>query len=279
METIEELKKQIEDLQDQVTRQEKLASLGMLTAGIMHEIRNPMNFIMNFSMMSGGLLDDLEEDLKDAEDKIDAEDLEDIREIMDDLHENLSKINEHGERATSIMQNILQYSRGKADMFIPSDVCALVKEYVWLGFHAMRANYQGFNVTIGEDYQENLPQLEVIPQDITRAVLNVLNNAYYAVWEKKQTLGDDYHPEVNVSVKKEGEELVIRIQDNGKGMSDEVKENLYKSFFTTKPVGHGTGLGMSITRDIIENKHHGRIEFTSEENVQTTFSLIIPMKK
>ena len=279
METIEELKKQIEELQDQVKRQEKLASLGMLTAGIMHEIRNPMNFIMNFSKMSGGLLEDLEDDLKHSEDKIDKDDLEDIREIMEDLHENFKRINEHGERATSIMQNILQYSRGKADVFIPSDVCALVKEYVWLGFHAMRANYQGFNVTIGEDYPENLPRLEVIPQDITRAVLNVVNNAYYAVWEKKQAEGDQYHPEVNVSVKQEGEELVIKIQDNGKGMSEEVKANLYKSFFTTKPVGHGTGLGMSITRDIIENKHHGRIEFTSEENVQTTFSLIIPMKK
>ena len=279
METIEELKKQIKDLQDQVERQEKLASLGMLTAGIMHEIRNPMNFIMNFSKMSGGLLEDLEDDLKNSEDKIEKDDLEDIREIMEDLHENLSKINEHGERATSIMQNILQYSRGKADVYIPSDICALVKEYVWLGFHAMRANYQGFNVTVGEDYQDNLPKLEVIPQDLTRAVLNVLNNAYYAVWDKTQSAGDAYHPEVNVSVKQEGEELVIKIQDNGKGMTDEVKANLYKSFFTTKPVGHGTGLGMSITRDIIENKHHGRVEFTSEENVQTTFSLIIPMKK
>lgn len=279
METIEDLKKEIEDLRNQVQQQEKLASLGMLTAGIMHEIRNPMNFIMNFSKMSGSLLDDLEDDLKNSEDKIAKDDLEDIRDIMEDLHENLSKINEHGERATSIVQNILQYSRGKADVYIPSDICALVKEYVWLGFHAMRANYLNFNVAITEDYQENLPKIEVVPQDLTRAVLNVLNNAYYAVWEKKQSLGDDYHPEVTVSVKQEGEELVIRISDNGKGMSEEVKANLYKTFFTTKPVGHGTGLGMSITRDIIENKHHGRIEFTSEENVQTTFSLIIPVKK
>ena len=277
METIEELKEQINNLQTQVKQQEKLASLGMLTAGIMHEIRNPMNFIINFSKISETLLKDLDEDLQDAEEAIDKEDLEDIQEIMADLKENLDKIQEHGDRAMSIVQNILMYSRGKEDMFIPTDVCKLIKEYVWLGYHAMRANYPGFNVAIREDYAESLPMIQVIPQELSRAVLNVLNNAYYAVWEKQQS-NKDYDPEVCVSIVLEGKELQINIKDNGKGMSKEVQEKLYKTFFTTKPVGHGTGLGMSITRDIIENRHHGRIEFSSEENVQTIFSLIIPVK-
>lgn len=278
METIEQLKRQVESLQDQLRQQEKMATLGLLTAGIVHEIRNPLNFVINFSKLSGDLIKDLEEDIEANTADIDGDDVEDIRDIMESLKENLQKIKEHGDRAISIIQNILLYSRGKEDEFIPTDVCKLVKEYVWLSYHAMRANLKNFNISILEDYGKDIPMMSVVPQDLSRAVLNVMNNACYAVWDKAQNGDADYKPTVSVKVERQAEELVISITDNGVGMSPEVKQRLFETFFTTKPTGQGTGLGMFITRSIIEEKHHGRIEFDSEEGRFTTFSLIIPIK-
>lgn len=277
MENIEDLKQEIANLQGQIKRLEKMSSLGVLTAGIMHEIRNPLNFVINFSKMSTGLLKDFEEDLEANESKIDEDDLDDMRNIMGDLQNNLTKIMEHGERAFDIIQDILLYSRGKEGERLPTDLCKLVKEYVWLSYHAMRANYKNFNVKVKESYEASLPKLNVVPQDISRAVLNVVNNACYTVWEKSQELGEVYHPELDITVRKVDNEVEIVVGDNGKGMSEEVKQKLYDNFFTTKPVGQGTGLGMNITRDIIENKHHGHISFASTEGEGTTFSLFIPM--
>lgn len=279
MDTVEQLKEELDKLRDQLRQQEKLASLGLLTAGIVHEIRNPLNFVINFSKLSDNLLNDLVEDLEDNIDKLPEDDADDINDIMDDLRENLAKIKEHGERATSIIQNILQYSRGKEGERIPSDVNALVHEYVWLGYHAMRANYNGFNVSINEQYVEGVSNIMVVPQDISRAVLNVVNNAFYAVWERSKAEGEDYHPTVDISTTSNGEQFTITISDNGNGMSETVKAKLYENFFTTKPVGHGTGLGMAITRDIIVNKHRGTVDFESTENIGTTFKLTIPISK
>ena len=279
METIEELKNQIASLQEQVKQQEKMATLGLLTAGIVHEIRNPLNFVVNFSKLSADLIRDLGEDLENIEAvKAQDEDWEDIQDIMENLQENLQKIREHGDRATSIIQNILLYSRGKEDEFIPTDVCKLVKEYVWLSYHAMRASLKNFNISIQETYEEGIPMQPIIPQDLSRAVLNVMNNACYAVWEKAQRSAVDFKPTVEIHVYREGTELYIAIKDNGIGMTDEVKQRLFETFFTTKPTGQGTGLGMYITRNIIENKHHGRIEFDSQAGEFTTFTLIIPLK-
>lgn len=278
METTEQLKQQVENLQEQLKQQEKLASLGLLTAGIVHEIRNPLNFVINFGKLSSDLLKGLEEDLEDMEKDVDEETREDIRDIMASLDENLQKIKEHGERAISIIQNILLYSRGKEDERIPTDVCKLVKEYVWLSYHAMRANLKDFNISVEEQYDEGIPLQSVVPQDLSRAVLNVMNNACYAVWEKSQTGLKDYKPTVSVKVARQGNELAISITDNGTGMSEEVKQRLFDTFFTTKPTGQGTGLGMYITRKIIEEKHQGRIEFDSEHGQFTTFTLIIPLK-
>lgn len=278
METTEQLKQQVENLQEQLKQQEKLASLGLLTAGIVHEIRNPLNFVINFGKLSRDLIKELGEDLEDVEKDVDEETLEDIRDIMASLNENLEKIKEHGERAISIIQNILLYSRGKEDERIPTDVCKLVKEYVWLSYHAMRANLKDFNISVEEQYEEGIPLQSVVPQDLSRAVLNVMNNACYAVWEKSQTGLKDYKPTVSVKVARQGNELAISITDNGTGMSEEVKQRLFDTFFTTKPTGQGTGLGMYITRKIIEEKHQGRIEFASEHGQFTTFTLIIPLK-
>ena len=279
MDTVEQLKEELDKLRDQLRQQEKLASLGLLTAGIVHEIRNPLNFVINFSKLSDNLLNDLVEDLEDNIDKLPEDDADDINDIMDDLRENLAKIKEHGERATSIIQNILQYSRGKEGERIPSDVNALVHEYVWLGYHAMRANYNGFNVTIEENFKDNIPMTAVVPQDVSRAILNVVNNAFYAVWEWTNSESEDYRPTVTVDVDYNDTDIVVAIADNGMGMSEEVKQKLYDNFFTTKPVGHGTGLGMAITRDIIVNKHGGTVAFDSTENVGTTFKLTIPIAK
>jgi len=269
---------EIEQLKQQLEKQEKLASLGMLSAGIAHEIQNPLNFVINFSKMSNKLLDDLTALMDDNAAKLADGDREELGDIVADLKENMMQIVEHGERAVSIIQGILLVSRGKENEFIPSDVCHIVKEYVRLSYHAMRANHQGFNVTIHEDYQEGLPQMMVIPQDLSRAVLNVMNNACYAVWNKSQTAGADYQPTIEVKVAG-GDGVTITIADNGEGMSDEVKQRLFDNFFTTKPIGQGTGLGMGITRDIIENKHGGKLTFESEQGKGTTFTLSIPEKK
>ena len=253
--------------------------MGMLSAGIAHEIQNPLNFVINFSKMSDKLLKDLSEIVADNEDNLSEDDREEVEDIVADLKENLGKIVEHGERAISIIRGILLVSRGKENEFLPTDICKLVKEYVWLSYHAMRANQKNFNISIHETYEEGLPPIMVIPQDLSRAVLNVMNNACYAVWKKSQTAEAAYQPEVNISVKTADGNVIISIADNGEGMTDEVKQRLYENFFTTKPVGQGTGLGMAITRDIIEDKHQGHLTFESEEGKGTTFVFTIPIKK
>ena len=273
------MEQEINQLKEKLQKQEKLASLGILSAGIAHEIQNPLNFVINFSKMSDKLLKDLMEIVEDNEDKIPEEDREDLEDIVEDLKENMGKIVEHGERAISIIRGILLVSRGKDNEFLPTDVCKIVKEYVWLSYHAMRANHKGFNLTIREQYAEGIPQIMVIPQDLSRAVLNVMNNACYTVWKKAQTSDSSYQPEVSISVEMKDGNVVISLKDNGEGMNDEVKQKLFENFFTTKPVGEGTGLGMAITRDIIENKHGGKISFDSKEGEGTTFTFTIPIKK
>lgn len=270
--------KQLETLKEQLRQQEKMASLGMLSAGIAHEIQNPLNFVINFSKISDKLLNDLTEIVEDNIDKFPDDDRHEVDDIMADLKENMAKIAEHGERAINIIQDILMASRGKENEFLPTDVSKLVKEYVWLAYHALRAARKGFNISIHEHYQEDIPKILAIPQDLSRAVLNIVNNACYTVWHKSLTAGDDYTPELDVSVSMDGGDIVIRIADNGEGMSDEVKQRLFENFFTTKPIGQGTGLGMGITRDIIENKHAGSLKFLSTLGQGTTFTFTIPVR-
>lgn len=281
-EDVEGLKKQVEYLQQQVNKQEKMASLGVLSAGIAHEIQNPLNFVINFSKMSVKLLDDLQEIVDDCADKLGEDDAADIEDISVDLKENLAKIQEHGERAISIIRGILLQSRGKAGEFLPTDVGKLVHEYVWLSYHAMRANDKNFNISIHEEIEEGMPQMMVIPQDLSRAVLNVMNNACYTVKERTACESGDYTPTITVVVSlnrnEDPAQLRIDIKDNGMGMSKEVQEKIYENFFTTKPAGQGTGLGMSITNEIITKNHNGRILFESEPKVGTVFSFIIPVK-
>lgn len=273
--TIEE-QKQIEVLQEQLHTQEKMASLGILSAGIAHEIQNPLNFVINFSKMSSKLLDDLMDIVEECKDKLGDDDADEIGDISTDLKENLEKIQEHGERAISIIRGILLQSRGKDGEFLPTDVCNLVHEYVWLSYHAMRANYKGFNISIHEEYPEGMQKIMVIPQDLSRAVLNVMNNACYTVKERSERDGDDYKPAITVKVEDGENDFSIIIKDNGMGMSEETRNQLFNTFFTTKPIGQGTGLGMSITNDIITKNHKGKILVETAPDEGSTFTFIIP---
>ncbi len=271
-----EEQKQIEVLQEQLHTQEKMASLGMLSAGIAHEIQNPLNFVINFSKMSSKLLDDLMDIVEECKDKLGDDDADEIGDISTDLKENLEKIQEHGERAISIIRGILLQSRGKDGEFLPTDVCNLVHEYVWLSYHAMRANNKGFNISIHEEYPEGMQNIMVIPQDLSRAVLNVMNNACYTVKERSERDGDDYKPAITVKVEDGANDFSIIIKDNGMGMSEETRKQLFNTFFTTKPIGQGTGLGMSITNDIITKNHKGKILVETAPDEGSTFTFIIP---
>jgi signal transduction histidine kinase len=272
----------MEDVQyykEQLKRQEKLASLGLLSAGIAHEVQNPLNFVINFSKTSQKIISEINEIIEENCDKIPDEDREDIVASSEDLRSNLEKILSHAERAVNIVRDILQMSRGKENEMLPTDICRIVKEYVWLSYHAMRANLKNFNISIKEQYAEGAPIVKVIPQDLSRAVLNLMNNACYAVWSRQQTAPSDYQPEISVNVTFSDTHFTIIIADNGTGMSDEVKQKLYDNFFTTKPAGQGTGLGMSITREIVETKHKGRLSFDSTEGKGTCFTIEIPITK
>ena len=282
-EEMESLKKQVEYLQEQLHKQEKMASLGLLSAGIAHEIQNPLNFVINFSKMSVKLLEDLKDIVEDCSDKLGEDDAADLQDISEDLQENLTKIQEHGERAISIIRGILLHSRGKAGEKLPTDVGQLVHEYVWLSYHAMRANDKSFNIAIQEDIPEKMPKVMVVPQDLSRAVLNVMNNACYTVKERAGLEGPDYKPAVSVKVSLQTDggadgELTVVITDNGMGMTPEIQAKIFENFFTTKPAGQGTGLGMSITYDIIVKNHGGRLLVESQPKVGTTFTFIIPVK-
>ena len=274
---------ELEILRKQLLEQQKFASLGKLSAGIAHEIQNPLNFVINFSKMSERLLADLKDIVSDLEGKIDEDDAADLEDIADDLSTNMEKIKEHGERAISIIQGILLISRGKTGERLPTDIPHLVHEYVWLAYHSQRANDKSFNVSIKEDYQEGMEKLMVIPQDLSRAILNVVNNAYYAIKQRtvkeQEEKNESYVPTLSVAVSTESGKLVIVISDNGTGIPADIRERLFRETITTKPIGQGTGLGMQITHDIIVNNHHGEITIASEEGEGTSFTFLIPIEK
>jgi len=282
---MENQKQKIERLQLQIEKLEKLSSLGTLSAGIAHEIQNPLNFVINFSKLSAKLVNDLEEIIGEEKDALPLEYQEkiapfheELEEIIRDLHTNLLKIEEHGNRATSIVRGVLLYSRGKDDEFMPTNLQLLVKEYVWLSYHSMRANYKGFNISIQEHYDESIPLVDLVPQDLSRAVLNLMNNACYAVYSKSKITPIGYEPVIRIDLRKENNYAQLIIEDNGIGITDEVRDNIFTAFFTTKPVGEGTGLGLSITKSIIEDKHNGTIELETKENEFTRFTIRIPLK-
>ena len=261
--------------QDRLVQTQKLASLGQLTAGIAHEIKNPLNFVNNFSAVSVELIDELREALGSAhfDNKLRAE----ISEIADTLQGNLDKVVQHGKRADAIVKNMLLHSRQGSGEHRPVDINALVDESLNLAYHGARAEKQGFNITLEKSFDPAAGEVDLFPQEITRALLNLISNGFYAATKRKaEANGGDYEPTLAVATKNLGSSVEIRIRDNGTGIPPEVKEKLFSPFFTTKPAGEGTGLGLSISHDIIVKQHGGSIEVDTEPGVFTEFRIVLP---
>ena len=273
-----ELARSLEDLrtaQDRLVQTEKLASLGQLTAGIAHEIKNPLNFVNNFSAVSVELIDELREALGGAH--LDGKLRAEIAGIADMLQGNLDKVVQHGKRADAIVKNMLLHSRQGSGEHRPVDINALVEESLNLAYHGARAEKQGFNITLERSFDPAAGEVDLFPQEITRALLNLISNGFYAATKRKaEANGGDYEPRLAAATKNLGDRVEITIRDNGTGIPPEVKEKLFSPFFTTKPAGEGTGLGLSISHDIIVKQHGGSIEVDTQPGEFTEFRIVLP---
>jgi signal transduction histidine kinase len=263
-------------LRAELTVQEKLASLGALTAGIAHEIKNPLNFVMNFAELSEALIEEQRKKIEAFEGKIAEEKLTALRELSDDLRVNLAKIREHGGRADSIIGSMLAHSRGKPGERRASDLNALVREYVNLAFHGIRAQDHAFQSAIVGDYDPNVGLVDVVPQDLSRVFLNVAGNAFYALQRKTRNAPAGFQPTLTASTRVAGDRVEVRIRDNGAGIPRAVRDRIFDPFFTTKPAGEGTGLGLSISYEIVVREHRGDIRVESQEGEFTEFIISIP---
>ncbi|MFO7722693.1 MAG: ATP-binding protein, partial [Bacteroidales bacterium] len=262
--------------QAQLVQSEKMASLGQLTAGIAHEIKNPLNFVNNFAELSIDLARELEEEVEKLSDNLEEKDVDFLREMIGDIRMNIRRINDHGKRADSIVRGMLLHSRGQSGEMQPTDINALLAEYVNLGYHGMRAQDPNFNIKIESDYDKSIGLINVVPQNLSRVFLNIINNACYATHEKKKQLKDAYFPVLSVSTKNKPETVEIHIRDNGKGIPREVLEKVFNPFFTTKPPGQGTGLGLSLSYDIVVQEHKGTLKVESTEGEYAEFLIDIP---
>jgi len=275
-----ELAKSLDDLrtaQDRLVQTEKLASLGQLTAGIAHEIKNPLNFVNNFSSVSSELVGELRDALKGV--NLDSKLRTEIDEIADMLQGNLEKVVQHGKRADSIVKNMLLHSRQGSGEHRFVDVNSVVEESLNLAYHGARAEKQGFNITLHKSFDPKAGEVDLFPQEITRVLLNLIMNSFYAATKRKtEANGADYEPTLAAATKSLGDSVEIRIRDNGTGIPPEVKEKMFNPFFTTKPAGEGTGLGLSISHDIIVKQHGGSIEVDTEPGQYTEFRIVLPRK-
>ncbi|MEO5946495.1 MAG: ATP-binding protein [Chitinophagaceae bacterium] len=265
-ETNSALHQSLDDLkaaQTQLVQAEKMASLGELTAGIAHEIQNPLNFVNNFSEVSKELLDEMKEE-------IDKGNYDDAKEIANDVIQNLEKINHHGKRADGIVKGMLQHSRTSSGQKEFTDINALADEYLRLAFHGLRAKDKTFNAAMRTDYDDNIGLIKIIPQDIGRVILNLITNAFYVVTEKKKQLPEGYEPVVSVSTKKENASIIIKVADNGNGIPQKILDKIFQPFFTTKPTGQGTGLGLSLSYDIVK-AHGGELKVETKDGEGSTF--------
>ena len=264
---------QLKATQNQLIQSEKMASLGELTAGIAHEIQNPLNFVNNFSEVSVELVGELrEEDVKSTRDA----DL--VAELLDDLEQNLQKITHHGGRAASIVRGMLEHSRTSTGQKEPTHINALADEYLRLAYHGLRAKDKDFNATLQTVFDENLKTVNAIPQDIGRVLLNLFTNAFYAVGQRQKLDEPHYQPTVTVTTQCNADQAIITVQDNGTGIPDAVKDKVFQPFFTTKPTGEGTGLGLSLAYDIITKGHNGQLAIESQEGAGTKMIIQLPRK-
>ena len=266
-----EIRQTLENLkatQSQLIQSEKMASLGELTAGIAHEIQNPLNFVNNFSEVNKELLIEMNEEIEKGN-------LEEVKSIAKDVTENEEKINHHGKRADAIVKGMLQHSRSSSSKKEPTDINALADEYLRLAYHGLRAKDKSFNASMKTDFDETLEKINVIPQDIGRVILNLITNAFYVVNEKKKSGIENYEPKVTVSTKMLNDKVEIKVADNGNGIPQKVLDKIFQPFFTTKPTGQGTGLGLSLSYDIVK-VHSGELIVETKEGEGTIFSVILP---
>jgi two-component system NtrC family sensor kinase len=274
----QELAASLDDLrkaQDRLIQSEKLASLGQLTAGIAHEIKNPLNFINNYSALSRELIGELADAIKGG--AINEAAHGEAGELIGAISGNLDKIVQHGKRADSIVKNMLLHSREGSGERSTTNVNAMVEEALNLAYHGARAEKPSFNVTIVKSLDPNAGAAEVYGQEMTRVLLNLISNGFYATSKRKQTAADGaYEPTISASTGDLGPKVEIAIRDNGTGISDEVKAKMFNPFFTTKPAGEGTGLGLSLSHDIVVKQHGGAIEVSTEPNAFTEFSIVLP---
>ena len=258
----------LKSTQAQLIQSEKMASLGELTAGIAHEIQNPLNFVNNFSEVSTELLDEMKEELEEGN-------TEDAIEIADDLVKNLEKILHHGKRADSIVKGMLEHSRSSDGEKQLTDINSLADEYLRLAYHGLKAKDKSFNASIHTNYDERIEKIEVVPQEMGRVLLNLISNAFYAVEKKSKISENGYDPTVSIETRNIGSTIEIRVGDNGIGIPEDIKEKIFQPFFTTKPTGEGTGLGLSLAYDIVK-AHGGHIEFETEKGKGSEFILSLP---
>ncbi len=268
---------QLRSTQDKLVLNEKMASLGALTAGIAHEIKNPLNFVTNFAELTAELAEEIAEEMEPVRDLMDDTLKANLDELLEDLQQNSRKIEEHGKRADSIVKSMLLHSRGKKDARQATDINALLEEYVQLSYHGMRAQDSTFNIELDVQLAADIPAMEVVPQDLARVFLNILNNGCYATQQRKLSAPEDFQPKLTVRTERSGENVVVRIRDNGMGMSQETIDKIFTPFFTTKPAGAGTGLGLSISYDIVVQEHHGELRVESEPGEYTEFQIILPV--
>ncbi len=266
---IEQTLSDLKATQKQLIQSEKMASLGELTAGIAHEIQNPLNFVNNFSEINTELIEE-------ADQEIDKGNMSEVKTILNDIKANEEKINHHGKRADAIVKGMLQHSQSSSGQKEPTDINKLADEYLRMAYHGLRAKDKTFNATLKTDFDESIGNINVIPQDIGRVILNLINNAFYAVDEENKSGVENYEPTVSVSTKKVGDNILISVKDNGKGIPQKIVDKIFQPFFTTKPTGQGTGLGLSLSYDIVK-AHGGEIKVETKERDGTEFTILLPV--
>jgi signal transduction histidine kinase len=268
----EELQKSLAELrltQLQLVQREKMASMGELTAGIAHEIQNPLNFINNFSEVSKELAEEMEKELVQGNQQ-------EALDLSKNLKENLDKIAHHGKRAEAIVKGMLQHSRGASGVKEPTGINDMADEYLRLTYHAVRAKNKGFNVVVQTDFDSKVGNINVYPQDLARVLVNLYNNAFYSMHEKKKLLKEAYEPVISICTRKVAGNVVIRVKDNGMGIPQKILAKIFQPFFTTKPSGEGTGLGLSLSYDIVTKGHRGELSVETKEGEGAEFIVQLP---
>jgi signal transduction histidine kinase len=268
-EELESTLRKLNATQNQLIQSEKMASLGELTAGIAHEIQNPLNFVNNFSEVNKELLIEMNAEIEKGN-------ADEVKAIAKDIIDNEQKINHHGKRAAAIVKGMLQHSRSSNGVKEPTNINTLADEYFRLAYHGLRAKDKSFNATMKTDYDESIDNINIIPQDVGRVILNLITNAFYAVTEKKKQQQDNYDPTVSVITKKSGDKVLISVKDNGNGIPEKVLDKIFQPFFTTKPTGQGTGLGLSLSYDIITKGHGGELKMKTKEGEFAEFIISLP---